>query len=65
MIGVARDIKYSRVTEGPRPYVYVPFLQQYQPSMMLHVRGSAAGDTLTTQVRAEIRRLDPDWPIRE
>ena len=39
VIGVARDIKYSRVTERPRPYVYLPLLQTYQSSMVLHVRG--------------------------
>ena len=28
-IGVARDLKYSRLSEGPRPFVYYPLLQSY------------------------------------
>ena len=45
VIGVARDVKYSRVTEAPRPYVYLPFLQTYQaghdaPRARLRRRGA-------------------------
>ena len=29
VIGVAADIKYVRINEPPRPYVYVPLLQSY------------------------------------
>jgi predicted permease len=65
VIGVARDIKYSRVNEAARPYVYLPFLQAYQPSMMLHARGSAGVDALTAHVRAQIQRLDPELPMLE
>jgi putative ABC transport system permease protein len=63
VIGVARDIKYSRINEAPRPYVYLPFLQTYQPSMVLHARGSAGVAPLIEQVRAHVRTLDPDLPI--
>jgi predicted permease len=63
VIGVARDIKYSRINEAPRPYVYLPFLQTYQPSMVLHARGSGGVAPLIEQVRAHVRTLDPDLPI--
>jgi predicted permease len=63
VIGVARDIKYSRINEAPRPYVYLPFLQTYQPSMVLHARGSAGIAPLIEQVRAHVQTLDPDLPI--
>jgi predicted lysophospholipase L1 biosynthesis ABC-type transport system permease subunit len=63
VIGVAGDIKYSRVNEAPRPYLYRPFLQAYQPGMMLHARGSAGVEALTAHVRAQIERLDPELPI--
>ena len=39
VIGVAADVKYSRINESPRPYVYLPFLQTYRSSMILHTRG--------------------------
>jgi macrolide transport system ATP-binding/permease protein len=63
VIGVVRDIKYSRINEGPRPYVYLPFLQTYQSSVVLHVRGSIGVATLIEEVRARIQALDPDLPI--
>jgi len=63
VIGVARDIKYSRFNEKPRPYVYLPFLQVYQPAMMFHARASVGVDALTTQMRAEIQKLDPELPL--
>ena len=31
VIGVARDITYSRLAEPPRPFVYYPLLQNYTP----------------------------------
>jgi putative ABC transport system permease protein len=63
VIGVVRDIKYSRFNEGARPYVYLPFLQAYQSSAVLHVRGAVSGATPIEQVRAHIAALDPDLPI--
>ena len=29
VVGVAADVKYSRVNEAPRPYFYLPFFQSY------------------------------------
>jgi predicted permease len=65
VIGVARDVKYSRVTEAPRPYVYLPFLQSYQPTMMLHARGSAGVAPLIERLRTHVQALDPDLPMFE
>jgi hypothetical protein len=42
VVGVVRDIKYARVTEDPRPYVYLPVDQAYKPDLTLHVRGRGA-----------------------
>ncbi len=39
VIGVAADVKYLRINEAPRPYVYLPLLQSYRSSMVLHTRG--------------------------
>jgi len=65
VIGVARDVKYSRVTEAPRPYVYLPFLQTYQPAMMIHARGSAGVAPLIERLRTHVQALDPDLPAFE
>ena len=64
VIGVAADVKYSRINETPRPYVYVPFFQSYRPAMMLHTRGEAPVDTLLDLARADVARLDPDLPVQ-
>jgi ABC-type antimicrobial peptide transport system permease subunit len=63
VIGVAQDVKYSRVNEPPRPYVYLPFLQSYQSAMYLQVRGTAGVASLLEQMRTRITALDPDLPI--
>jgi macrolide transport system ATP-binding/permease protein len=63
IVGVARDIKYARVTEDPRPHVYVPFDQAYQASMTLHVRSREAEPVLLSGVRTTIQALDPNLPI--
>jgi predicted permease len=63
VIGVAQDVKYARLNEEPRPYVYLPFLQAYRSNMILHSRGAAGPVTLLEQARAHIQALDPNLPI--
>ena len=63
VVGVAADLKYLRVNEAPRPYVYLPFLQQYRPVMTLHTRGAAPDDVLVEHARAAVMKLDPNLPI--
>jgi len=65
IVGVARDVKYARINESPRPYVYLPFLQSPRSSMILHARGTAGSAALIEQARREVHRLDPDLPILE
>ena len=63
VIGVAADVKYLRIDESPRPYLYVPYQQSYRPGMILHTRGPAPVDVLVNQARAHVAALDPDLPI--
>jgi len=63
IVGVAADLKYSRINEPPRPYVYLPFFQAYRSQMALYTRGSAEPSTLVDQARARIAALDADLPI--
>ncbi len=63
VVGVAADVKYSRINEAPRPYFYVPFLQVYRSAMILHTRGAAPIDRLVDQARARVAALDGDLPI--
>ena len=63
VVGVAADVKYSRINESPRPYFYLPFLQAYRSSMVLHVRGAAPVEVLVARGRAHVEALDGDLPI--
>jgi len=63
VVGVARDVKYSRINEDPRPYVYLPFLQSYRSSMILHTRGAGSVTALVEQARAQVAALDADLPF--
>jgi macrolide transport system ATP-binding/permease protein len=78
VIGVAADVKYLRIDEAPRPYVYLPFFQSYRSSMMLYMRASTSLGTssstapaatigsvnrLVAQARAHVEALDPELPI--
>src|SRR5262249_4572163 len=60
VVGVAADVKYSRIDEPPRPYVYVPFLQAYRPGMILHVRGPGSVAGLVEEARACVAAQDGD-----
>jgi macrolide transport system ATP-binding/permease protein len=63
VIGVARDLKYSRLSEGPRPFVYYPLLQSFVPSLTIHAR--AVGDLTGAirRVRDHVQAVDPTIPI--
>ena len=63
VVGVAADVKYLRIEEAPRPYVYVPFEQSYQPRMTLHTRGAAPIDGLVERARAHVEALDANLPV--
>jgi predicted permease len=63
IIGVARDVKYARINEDPRPHIYLPFLQSYRTSMLLHTRGPVGVNALLEQAREAIGRLAPDLPV--
>ena len=63
VVGVAHDIKYARLDEDPRPYVYVPFTQMYRPDMTLHVRGKVAPADVLERILAHAQTVDPNLPI--
>lgn len=63
VVGVAADVKYVRINESPRPYIYLPFQQSYRAAMLLHTRGSVPIDALIEQARQAVAELDPELPI--
>jgi macrolide transport system ATP-binding/permease protein len=63
IVGVARDIKYSRITEAPRPYLYLPSAQSYGSVVLIHARAKAAGTEILERLQQHVRSIDPDMPI--
>ena len=66
-IGVAADVKYLRINEAPRPYVYLPFCRRTAASMTLHTRGAAPVDVARrpgARARRGARRRSAD-SVRE
>jgi ABC-type antimicrobial peptide transport system permease subunit len=64
VVGVAGDVKYLRIDETPRPYLYLPLMQAYRSSMTLHTTGSEQIDRLVERARGYVTSLDPELPIQ-
>jgi len=63
VIGVVKTGKYAFLTEPPRPYLYLPFRQNYTSPTIFHVRAAAASAALVPALRQLVRALDPDLPV--
>jgi hypothetical protein len=65
IIGVARPIRHSLLDVEPRPQIYVPFGQNYQASMYVHLHVAQAGGegSVLRAVRQELRLLDDRLPV--
>ena len=63
VVGVARDLKYSRLTEPARPYLYSAAAQVYRPALVLHARSRAGGTEVLGRLQDHVRALDPDLPV--
>lgn len=63
VIGVARDIKYTRLNEPPQPYVYLPHAQAFNATMFIHARGAGSAAVLTQVIHRHLRALDANLPI--
>jgi len=63
IVGVARDGKYLTLGEEPRPYLYLPLLQNYRSPITIVVRTASAPRSVEPTLRAEVRGLDPTLPV--
>jgi predicted permease len=62
IVGVVKDSKYRSLGEDPTPYVFVPYAQNPQPAMSVHVQTSTDPKQLTATIRREVQSLDPNLP---
>ena len=65
VIGVARDIKYHQLAEAPLFFAYRPLSQRYRSALTLHVRTAGDPTSGISQVRSEVKTLDPDLPLTD
>jgi len=62
IIGVVKDSKYRSLGEDPMPYIFLPYSQNPQPVMSLHVGTNGNPKDLAAAVRQEVHALDPNLP---
>jgi macrolide transport system ATP-binding/permease protein len=65
IIAVARDTKVRTLGEEARPYLYLPFSQNYRPIMSLVVRTSGDPQSVLPVLQREALLLDESLPIME
>ena len=65
VVGVAKSIKYRDFWSIRCHFLYLPFTQQYESLMTLHVETAVDPATLAGPVLAEIRKLDAATPVQD
>ena len=65
VVGVARDGKYTWITETPRAFLYLPVQQWYRPDAVLHVKTAGDPGAVVPAVQRAVRDLDQNVPLFE
>jgi predicted permease len=63
VIGIARDSTYNALGEPPRPYMYVPLIQNPNPAVTVFFRTQGDPRSALNSVRAQIQAMDRNLPI--
>jgi hypothetical protein len=63
VIGIAQDAKYQDAVEQPRPYLYLPYRQEFRSRMTLFVHTAGEPTSLIPALRREVQTLGPDLPL--
>ncbi len=65
IVGVARNAKYFDIHEAVRPYLYLPFSQNFASRMVLHVETAGDPAGATHAILTQIRSIDAAQPVSE
>lgn len=65
IVGLAGDVRPSRLEADPEPLLYMPLAQRYEPNLMLQVRAEGDPTGLADPIRALVAKLDPAIPLFE
>ena len=63
VVGVVKTAKYTSLAEAPRPYLYLPLYQFYEPATVVHVRTSGNPSGMVQALRSQVREMDPTLPV--
>jgi predicted permease len=63
VIGIVRDSKYNALGEPPRPYMYVPLIQNPDAAVTVFFRTQGDPRSALSSVRAQVQAMDRNLPI--
>lgn len=63
VVGIARDVRHTGLTDPPRAEFYRPHAQIPERTMMLIARARTAGASTASAIRAAVWQVDPDQPL--
>jgi predicted permease len=65
VIGVAADSKYESMRESPKPFFYVPLLQDFVRGPALYIRSAQPLQSISAALLREVHALDPNLALYE
>jgi len=65
VIGIAADSKYKSMREDPKPFFYVPILQDFERGPVLNIRTSEPLQNIAAALLREVRALDGNLSLYE
>jgi ABC-type antimicrobial peptide transport system permease subunit len=65
VIGVAADSKYESMREDPKPFFYVPLLQDFEREPVLNIRTSEPLQNISAALLREVHALDGNLALYE
>jgi predicted permease len=63
VIGIGRDSTYNALGEAPRPYIYVPLIQNPNAAVTVFFRTQGDPRSALSSVRAQIQAMDRNLPV--
>jgi predicted permease len=63
IVGIAKTGTYLYWAEPPTPFFWMPFTQDYSPTVTLHVRTEGDPAAMSTSIRDAVRAINPDMPV--
>ncbi len=65
VIGVAADSKYESMRESPKPFFYVPLLQDFEREPALYIRSAQPLQSISAALLREVHALDGNLALYE